>query len=137
MATFREEFLAFMDKNDVKYTELDERAVSLSFSSDVVPQGVRVLVIFDSDNKNTVHFIVGGIAKVPEAKFAAALLAVNEANSKYRWVKFYIDDEMSVIADDDAVVDMNSVGQEIVSMAFRMSDIVDDVYPSFMKAIYT
>ena len=137
MATYKEEFIAFMNEHGIKYTDLDERAVRLAFASDVVPQGVTMLVIFDSDNRNAVHFMASGFAKVPENKFGAVLMAVNEANAKFRWVKFYINDGMNIMAEDDAILDMTSVGSEVANLAFRLSDIVDEAYPSFMSAIYS
>ena len=137
MATYKEEFIAFMDEHGIKYTDLDERAVRLAFASKVVPQGVKVLVIFDSDNRSAVHFIASGFVKVTEAKFGAVLMAVNEANAKFRWVKFYIDDNMNIMAEDDAILDMANVGPEVADLAFRISDIVDDAYPSFMTALYS
>ena len=136
MENYKEEFLAFMDQNGIKYTDIDERAVRLAFNADNVPQGIMIVVVFDTENRNKVH-LMSGFAKVPEAKFAQVLMAVNEANAKFRWVKFYINDNMTIQAEDDAVLDLNSVGQEAAELAFRMSNIIDEAYPSFMKAIYS
>lgn len=136
MATFKERFVAFMDEQGIKYTDFDDRAVQLAFHSDVVPQGVRVVVIFDKENDNAVHFVSKGFVKVPESSLSAALLAVNEANAKFRWAKFYLADDSDIVAEDDAILDMNNVGQECASICFRISNIVDEAYPILMKAIY-
>ena len=137
MDNYKEAFLAYMDEKSIKYQDLDERAVRLSFHSDVVPHGVEVLVIFDRENHHGVHLVASGFCIVPENKFGAVLMACNEANASYRWTKFYINDKMSVCAEDDAILELNSTGAECAELAFRMSDIVDEVYPSLMKAIYS
>ena len=137
MATYKEEFIAFMEEKNIKYRDIDECAVSVAFSSDTIPQGVKVLVIFDAENRNAVHFIASGFVKVTESKFAAELLAVNEANAKFRWVKFYIDDNMNIMAEDDAILDMSSVGSEVTNLVFRICNIVEEAYPSFMSALYS
>ena len=136
MATYKEQFVAYMDDHNIKYTSFDERTVQLGFRSDVVPQGLKVVVVFDKENKNAAHFMVKGFAKAQEGNFGAVLLALNEANEKFRWAKFYLANDSDVVAEDDAVLDMNSVGEECASIAFRMVSIIDDAYPSIMKAIY-
>jgi len=137
MDNYKEAFLAYMDEKGIKYQDLDERAVRLSFHSDVVPQGVDIVVIFDKENHHGVHFLSNGFCIVPENKFGAVLMACNEANATYRWAKFYVSDKMSVCVEDDAILDFSNVGAECAEIAFRLSDIIDEVYPSLMKAIYS
>ncbi len=137
MSSFKDLFVDFLKEHDIKFRDLDERAVRLSFHSDTVPNGVTVYVIFDSEDNNGVHFTARDFAIVPKDKYAAVLLACNEANAKYRWVKFYINDSFEIVLDEDAVIDRSSVGQECAEVAFRISDILDDAYGSFMKAIYS
>ena len=137
MSSFKDLFVDFLKEHDIKFRDLDERAVRLSFHSDTVPNGVTVYVIFDAEDNNGVHFTARDFAIVPKDKYAAVLLACNEANAKYRWVKFYINDDLEIVLDEDAVIDRSSVGQECAEVAFRISDILDDAYGSFMKAIYS
>ncbi len=137
MDNYKESFIAFMSEHDIKFTDHDERAVTLRFSSDSVPgDSVRVLVIFDSDNANKVH-LMSSFLTVPEGKYTQILMACNEANSQFRWVKFYISSQMKVVVDCDAVLDIDSAGSECTELAFRMSDIIDKAFPTFMKAIYS
>ena len=58
-------------------------------------------------------------------------------NQEYRWVKFYVDEkENSVTIADDAIIQLDSCGEEIFELMYRLADIADDVYPEFMKAIW-
>ena len=137
MDNFKETFVAYMKEKDIKFEDLDERAVRLRFHSDVVAQGVEVLVIFDKENHHGVHFLASGFCIVPENKFAAVLMACNEANATYRWAKFYVNEKMDVFVEDDAILDIANVGEECTEIAFRLTDIIDEAYPSLMKAIYS
>ena len=137
MDSFKSLFVKYMSEHDIKFTDLDDRAVKLSFSSKVVPNGVTVFAIFDKENHNGVHLVATNFVIVPEDKFAAVLMACNESNAKFRWVKFYVNDKLNVCAEADAIIDAESGGREVTELAFRISDIVDDAFPAFMKAVYS
>ncbi|MBR6951111.1 MAG: YbjN domain-containing protein [Oscillospiraceae bacterium] len=136
MATYKEAFVAYLQKEGLKYTDIDERAVRMSWNADNVAAGLEILVIFDKENHNGVHFMCTGFCKVPENKLGAMLIACNEANKQYRWFKFYVTDKQEIMAEDDAILDMANVGEECVELVARMVNVVDEAYPSFMKAIY-
>ena len=59
----------------------------------------------------------------------------NELNNKYRWVKFYLDDDSDVVAQIDAYVDDETCGGECLSLVRRMVNIVDGGYPTLMQAL--
>ena len=40
------------------------------------------------------------------------------------------------MAEDDAILDMANVGEECIELVARMVRVVDEAYPSFMRAIY-
>ena len=71
-----------------------------------------------------------------ENKLTAMLMACNAANKQYRWIKFYISDNQDIMAEDDAILDMANVGEECIELVARMVRVVDEAYPSFMRAIY-
>ena len=66
-------------------------------------------------------------------KLAAALVLCNEMNNTWRWVKFYIDRDGDIRVQDDAVIDLSSVGDECDELVSRMVDIIDKAYPDFMR----
>lgn len=137
MENYKEAFVAFLQENNVKFQDINDRVVTLSWASKKVPNGIKVLVAFDQDNNHGVHFVCNGFAVVPEEKLGAVLMACNGLNKLYRWFKFYIDDDMDVMVEDDAIVDIESVGKECLELILRMVNVVGDAYDPIMKAIYS
>lgn len=136
MATYKEAFVEFLKGENLKFRDIDERAVTLSWDSKTVASGLTVVVIFDKDNHNGVHFMCKNFCSVPDDKLIDLFAICNACNKQYRWVKFYVDDEGDVTAEDDAVLDMANVGQECIELVARIVRIVGEAYPQFMKAIY-
>ena len=112
MGKYFDECRAFFDAKGIKYEVKDERCLAVSYSADNI-SSIRTLVIFDEDGENMVSLRAYNLIKVPEDKFAKMLVAVNNANNKYKWVKFTIDSELYINCEDDAILDLNSTGEEV------------------------
>ncbi len=123
----RKAFERFMDEKGVKYSVLDEddNIVYLSFGGSKYE--TFVFVDFDENVPcNSAHFSSNGFAKIIPGKNAEALVKLNELNRRFRWVKFWMDGDGIFTADCDAIVELGSVGDECVNMAFRLSNITED-----------
>lgn len=129
MATTKQlynEFKAFMDKVGIRYREFDrdDNIIYLSFGGE---HATYVLVDFDEvegDGAGAVHFVSQGFAKCMKKDLAAALIAVNQLNARFRWVKFFINEDGEISCSEDALVDIGSVGNECANIAFNMSEII-------------
>ncbi|MCD7748614.1 MAG: YbjN domain-containing protein [Oscillospiraceae bacterium] len=75
-------------------------------------------------------------AKCPKDHMGQVMIACNALNMQYKWVKFYVDADGDVQAEDDAIVDSATVGTETMELVLRMAQIVDEAYPVIMKAVY-
>ena len=129
-------YLRYMDKKGIKYTAIDDRAVRVQYSGDNV-NTIAVIVIFDENNSGkTVHFVVTSLAKFNEKKLANGLVVCNTLNQKFRWTKFYIDNDMDLRVEADAIVDDESVGEECAEMVQRIVQISDQAYPEVMKVVW-
>lgn len=135
MSKYKSEFMRYLDQKGVKYQELDDRRVLVRYGGENL-KTIAVTVSFDKNESNTVQLYSFEIASFKEDKFAAGLLACNALNARFRWVKFYLDSDRDVIAEMDAVVDYNSVGEECFELVIRMVGIIDEAYPEFMKAMW-
>ena len=127
----RKEFMEFMDAKDMHYTVMDEEdnMVYLAFGGET---DTFVMVDFDEDgdDASSVHFSSLGFAKVEQDDMAAALVKLNEVNTKYRWATFFIhDNELS--ANCDAKIYPGSVGPECFELAIRLSNIIEDAIKDF------
>lgn len=114
----------------------DMEVVKVRYSADNV-DCVEVKLFFDDDNRS-VAVRSFNICKVPENKKPAIYEACSKLNDKFRWIKFYIDeDDNTVTGAMDAIIQLDSCGEECKEIIHRTVGIVDDAYPDLMKAIWS
>lgn len=123
-----------LEKKDIKYIEEREDLIRVSFTGENATS-IRTTFKFGDDNKDvSVH--VFSICKVPDAKYEKACVLCSTLNAKWRWVKFYIDNDKEVTAEIDAVIDAYTAGDECSELLFRIVDIVDKSYPEIMQMLW-
>jgi hypothetical protein len=127
---------AYLESKGLKYTVIDEDS-RLRISYRVENKGsIEVVVIFD-ENERAVALRSFDFCKVPDAKKSAIYEVCSKMNMEYRWIKFFLDErDNTVTLSDDAVIQLESCGEEILDLINRMVSIGDDAYPSFMKALW-
>ena len=62
------------------------------------------------------------------------LLACNELNNKYRWVKFVIDDDRDINIEADCVISPSTAGTVCIEMFYHFMGIAKEAYPVLMRA---
>jgi len=134
VANYKNLFMRHMDRNNIKYTDVRENVVWVVYTGDNL-RTIPVFVFFDAEGDPLVSFKCWEIANFKNEKMAAGIIACNELNNKYRWVKFYLDDDSDVVAQIDAYVDDETCGGECLSLVRRMVNIVDGGYPTLMQAL--
>ena len=135
MANYKNLYMRFMDRNNIKYTDVKENVVKVVYTGDNL-KTIPVFVFFDADGEPPVSFKCWEIANFKDEKMAGGVIACNQLNKEYRWVKFYLDDDSDVVAQIDAYVDEETCGSECASLVKRMVNIVDEGYPTFMRAMW-
>ena len=130
---YKGEFIRTLEREGLKYSDDGEFRVSLKYTADNT-NNIKIDVIFDKDGDGLVALRCWSFGRCPNGKRAALLEACNKLNTEYRWVKFYIDDDEDITAALDAVVDIDTVGDECVQLVRRMVNIYDDAYPTLMRA---
>ena len=113
---------------------------------DVFDRADSVLVVFPYKNQKTIFDFQGDdgahvqlatiIDTAPEDKFVDIVLACNQLNSTYRYVKFIVDSDMDIMARTDAILDVNSADEECFELLGRSLKIISDAKAPLMKAIY-
>ena len=131
---YKDLFIEYMEANNIKYTDVDEFCVRVSYSGDNM-RTIAVYLMFDKDGEGMVQFVCMEIAKFKN-NTAPGILTCNDMNTKYRWVKFYVDGDGDLMCEADAYIDEYTCGEECMKMVRRVVNIVDDTYPTFMKALW-
>ena len=116
-----------MDAKGVKYSVLDEddNIVLLSFGG----KKFDTIVLADFDENvpcESVHFNSQHFAKCYKSNLPAVIIKLNELNRRFRWVKFWVDEEGHLTADGDCMVYPASVAECVTHCCFRFSNILED-----------
>lgn len=132
MNEYQRLFMNHLDQNGLKYVCNGDNVVILRFNAENL-NTVEVLVGFDADGEGKAGFFSASIGSFPAEKFGKALILCNTMNGRYRWCKFAINEDRTVIVRADAILDKETCGIECEEVTGRLSNIVDDAYPEFMK----
>ena len=97
--------------------------------------GFNVFIRFD-EGDHTVHLRTSSIITFPETKMTEMYALANALNGRFRWIKFVVDEtNKSIIAEDDAVIQLDSCGEEVFECSVHFAKIVDAAYPVIMGII--
>ncbi len=140
MSLAAEKFTKFLDEKGLRYEYFERKegrneAVRIGYKAENA-ESISVMFFFD-DNERSINVKSFSIVKVPADKLLDIYVLLNGLNCEYRWVKFYVDDDNEVTVSGDAIIDLNSVGEECFEMMLRYIHIIDEVYPRLMKTIWS
>lgn len=127
-------FTNFLESNNIKYSVQDENCIRISYQLENLPQ--LAAVFFFSEECHDVSIHVFSIVKVASNKLIQAYKLCSELNAKWRWVKFYVDEDNELTAETDAVIEPNTAGRECGELLLRCVDIVKDSYPNIMALVW-
>ena len=133
-----EAFAMALEQNDIKFNDVSDdktAVVRIGYGLDNIDDLV-LFFFFDADG-GTMHMGSAAICHVPDAKVPALLQAVNQANIVYRWLTFYLDKDNDLVASADQILSPDTVGDTCRELLSRSLSIIDEAYPSFMKAIWS
>ncbi len=102
----------------------------------IVYDGRRTSCIFTGE-EGTYLTVYTYFESIPEAKITDFYAICNGLNSKYKWLKFYIDDENDLIIEDDAILTLENAADETFELLMRSISIMQEAKPSIMRGIYS
>lgn len=135
MANYYQICTEYFNAQGLKFRDRgDGRSCTVPFSGDNI-KSIPIQVIFDKDGEHLVTLDCWDVMKVPAGKEAQAYETCNTLNAKYRWVKFYIDDDNDIRCQVDAIVTEENVGAECRELVLRMVNIIDGAYLDIVRGI--
>lgn len=128
---------AFLDSRGMRYQVLEEGAVIRTGIGGLDNKGTMEVIVFFDENDRTISLKSFDLCQIPEEKKEAVYGVCNELNMSFRWLKFYVDEgDNTVTAQDDAIVQPDSSGEEILALIARMAGVIDEAYPKLMKILW-
>ena len=76
------------------------------------------------------------LTRVEEEKVPVILPVINELNVKYRFVKFTLDKDNDINVEYDYPVSCSNPGESAEEIMIRFVQIIDESYPSLMRAMW-
>ncbi len=132
----QERFERALTEEDLKFEHEDDQVTSLCFGGgDFSYPHLRVLVIFDEDGEG-VHLISTRFVQIPEGRADVVMRICNACNKRFRWIRFFIDNDGDLVCDADAVITEESCAKVCTELTWHMASIMDRAYPEFMKALW-
>ena len=129
---------AYFDTKGIKYDLRgdNEEAIVTGFRLDN-KESQRIVVVFYPEENESCSIKVYEVVKVPKEKIGDVLIALNHLNNQFRWIKFSLDEEdLTVNAADDCVLTPETCGEEVYRCCMQMVSIIDEAYPTIMKAMW-
>lgn len=128
--------IAYLDQKGVNYTNPKDNHIRIVYECDNIST-LPVNIYFDEDGAPYISIRCWEISTVKDvSKRVNAILACNNIHTQYRWVTFFLDDDSDINAQIDAQLSLSNAGEECHTLVLRLVNIVDDVYPNLMKAIW-
>ena len=135
-----ESILQYFDEKELKYYVLQhpnkagQELIRIRFRGKNI-NSIRLHLIVNSKGTN-LAVRIWSIAKIPDLEKQSAFYPLlNEQNLDYRWYRFVLDQDNEISAFADAVITPDTAGAIAHELVIRGVQIVEDVYPFFMKAI--
>lgn len=97
---------------------------------------VKIFMIFDNDGES-LQLRSSDYVMIPKDRIAKMYPTINALNKRFRWTRFYIDDDGEVMVEIDSKFELASAGELCMEMVSRMASICNQGYPDLMRAMWT
>lgn len=128
---------AFLDTKGFRYKADEENNVMRLGIGGLSMKGDVELVVFFDEDDTSIGIRSFDYCNFPEDKISKMYEVCSKMNQEYRWLKFYVNEQDHTVSlAIDAVIQLDSCGEEILELVMRLAGIADKAYPNFMKAIW-
>lgn len=127
----------YLEQRNLKYSIPRSDVVSVGFDGENT-SSIRLTFFFGTDGRD-VAIRSNSIVKIQKEdadQYLKALIACSLLNKDFRWIKFYINDDGEIIAEDDAVIEPHTTGEECYELLLREVSMIDKAYPIIMKVVW-
>jgi len=135
MSKGKEEFLRFLQEKSIRCTEPDEQSVRVVWQGAGI-YSLPVVMRFDGDGKPIATADCYEICHIPPEKRDVMSECCNVLNERYRWVKFFVDEDGDMVTEIAIPLPPDGTGRFCMDMMLELRDITDHAYPFIMTALW-
>lgn len=130
-----------LDKTDLEYTILENGvidAIEVVFNTKSGPP-IRIKILSAGEENDVGIRLFGFISNIDEMKLGPILILINSCNSRYRFIKFVLVEDIKAV---DIAYDFperasdDTIGAEALEICTGIMRVVDKEYPAFMKILW-
>ena len=118
------------------FTDESDTSSSVWLQFGIKNGGSYKIKFISTDNDNDVAVRVFALLSVDDSQRDKLLPAINELNSKYRFVRFWVDEDGDVNIGYDYPMHCPNPASSARELIIRIVKIVDDAYPLLMRAMW-
>ena len=132
------EIAAYFTEKELKYStrRVDNMSILEAGMRGTNVNVVKILFISTDEKSDVAIRSFQLVPSVPQEKRAPIMETINTLNSKYRYIKFILDDD-NITASFDIPSSSEEVGKIAFEIFLRFVKIIDDSYPEFMKTLWS
>ena len=134
MASYKQLCMEYMRREKIKYEDVREFVIKISYKGENLTS-IPIFVYFDDGGDPIVSVKCWNIINFAH-HVDEGISICNDLNAKYRWVKFYLDEDADIVAELDAYLDDQNCGTVCTALVRRMVSVVDDAYPALTHALW-
>ena len=132
-----EEFVCFLNKNNLKYcldsiNANDNEQITMCITSQTMSD-ITIHFLFDSNNQ-IVYIRIWNLLKIPDQFNSIALTIINELNNTYRFVRFYLNTDNGIDVFVDSFIQTGTIGNTCMNLGIITAKICDTVYPKLAES---
>lgn len=128
----------YFEDQGLKVDERNELTLRLGWGLRSAGNGSIDIFFNFYEDDSRVHVEGINFCNVPEDKFDRMYKLMNDFNAHYSFVSFYLDEEhQQITAQVDAVIQLDTCGEECNELMERILAVVEDAYPEIMKTIWS
>lgn len=134
---YKFEFIMKLNNEGIRYTNLDDNALKLSYAGDNTSH-IEVIAFFDVSDYSWgyVTFTCYSFGRVVAKNRVSVLAACSRLSYQHVGVQYYIDKDDDVVVRVDSPIDINNAGEICYFLLHRLVSAYDDSIPMLSQANY-
>ncbi len=132
MPKYKQIFMQGLYEKRIAFTDVNDTTVRIVYTGNNL-KSIPINISFDEDDELNCELWCIEIANF-EGKEGEGLVACNDCNEKWRWVRFYMDKDCDLCVASDADFSANFVCDDNLVNIQRLVNAIDLAYPTIAEA---
>ncbi len=134
MPRYKQIFMQQLNERRIAFSDFNDTTVRIVYTGNNL-KSIPIFIAFDEDDDPISELFCFEIANFKD-KEGEGLVACNDLNQEYRWVRFYLDDDCDLAVASDGDFSPNAVCDDCLINIQRLVNAIDQAYPTVVQALW-